>query len=581
MPRAAVRLYNHFTMPRTILISGLALLAFARLHAQEGPAEWRAVGAGRNYGRSMVISQGGIVATSQVLASQAGAQILARGGSVVDAAIAANAVLCITEPLMTSIGGDLFAMVWDAKTGKLTGLNSSGPAPKALSPEFLAQKGIKRMPNEGIHSVTVPGVVQGWYQIHKRFGKLPWTDLFQAAIVFAEQGYPVHEGIAEGWNSGGAVRGLKGNAESARVFLPGGKPPKTGDVFRDPEVGHALRLIADQGPDAFYKGDIAKAILKTSQHLGGTMTAEDLASFAPEWVEPLSIDYRGWRVYEMPPNGQGMAALEMLNIMETRPPTALGPFSPIEIHKRIEAMKLAYSDVHRYDADPHAYDVPTAQLLSKQYAAKRAALIDPLRANCKVENGDPIGSNTTYLTVVDRDGNIASWIQSIYSSFGSRVTVEGMGFVLQNRGGGFTLEPHHPNVLAGGKRPFHTIIPAFMEKGDQHIGFGIMGGAVQPLAHAQFVSNFVDYGMNIQEALEAPRFAKGNAYGCEVSIEGRVPAQTLQQLSERGHVIQIRREYVEAFGRGQAILHDSKTGTNYAASDPRADGAAIPEPLRP
>ncbi|MBZ5610837.1 MAG: gamma-glutamyltransferase [Acidobacteriia bacterium] len=570
-------------MPRILFpAAALALFTLVTVHAQEsGQPETRTLGQGRNYGRSMVISQGGIVATSQVLASQAGAQILARGGSVVDAAIAANAVLCVTEPLMTSIGGDLFAMYWDAKTGKLTGLNSSGPAPKALSPEFLAQKGMKRMPNDGIHSVTVPGVVQGWYRIHQRFGKLPWKDLFQAAIAFAEQGFPVHEGIAEVWNGGGVIRGLKANDESARVFLPGGKAPKTGEVFRDPDVGHALRLIAEQGPDAFYKGDIAKAILKTSQHLGGTITAEDLASFAPEWVEPLSIDYRGWRVYELPPNGQGMAALEMLNIMETKPPSVLGPFSPVEIHKRIEAMKLAYSDIHRYDADPRTYDVPVAQLLSKQYAHKRAALIDPDRANCKVENGDPIGSNTTYLTVVDKDGNIASWIQSIFGSFGSRVTVEGMGFVLQNRGGGFTLDPHSPNVLAGGKRPFHTIIPAFMEKGDQHVGFGIMGGAVQPLAHAQFVSNFVDYGMNLQEALEAPRFAKGNAYGCEVSIESREPAQTLQQLSERGHVIQIRREYVEAFGRGQAILHDSKTGTNFAASDPRADGAAIPEPVRP
>jgi gamma-glutamyltranspeptidase/glutathione hydrolase len=562
-----------------------AALAFAvllALDAQEaGPSENQTLGSGRNYGRSMVISQGGIAATSQVLASQAGAQILARGGSAVDAAIAANAVLTVTEPLMTSIGGDLFAIYWDAKTGKLTGLNSSGPAPKALSPEFLAKEGVKRMPQEGIHSVTVPGAVRGWYEIHRRFGKLPWKDLFQYAIAFAEQGYPVHEGIAEIWGSAGTMRGLKTNDESTRVFLPGGKALKTGQIFRDPDVGHALRLIADQGPDAFYKGDIAKAILKTSQHLGGTMTAEDLASFSPEWVEPLSIDYRGWRVYELPPNGQGMAALEMLNIMETRPPSVLGPFSPVEIHKRIEAMKLAYSDIHRYDADPRSYDVPTAQLLSKEYARKRAGLIDPNRANCKVENGDPIGSNTTYLTVVDKDGNIASWIQSVYSSFGSKVTVEGMGFVLQNRGGGFTLEPHHPNVLAGGKRPFHTIIPAFMEKGDQHIGFGIMGGAVQPLAHAQFVSNLVDYGMNLQEALEAPRFAKGNASGCEVSIESRVPAQTLQQLSERGHIVQIRREYVEPMGRGQAILHDSKSGINFAASDPRADGAAVPEPVRP
>jgi gamma-glutamyltranspeptidase/glutathione hydrolase len=276
-----------------------------------------------------------------------------------------------------------------------------------------------------------------------------------------------------------------------------------------------------------------------------------------------------------------MAALEMLNIMETKPPAAGGALSPEELHKRIEAMKLAYSDVHRYVADPRTYDAPVAQILSKEYAQKRAALIDPMRANCKVDAGEPGTSNTTYLTVVDRDGNIASWIQSVFGYFGSRVTVEGMGFILQNRGGGFTLESNHPDVLAGGKRPFHTIIPAFMERGDEHIGFGIMGGAVQPLAHAQFVSNFVDYRMNLQEAMETPRFAKNNAPGCDVAIEFRVPAATLQQLSERGHIVQIQREYVESMGRGQAILHDSKTGTNFAASDPRADGAAIPEPIRP
>jgi gamma-glutamyltranspeptidase/glutathione hydrolase len=535
---------------------------------------------GRNYGRSIVISQQGIAATSQVLASQAGAQILARGGSAVDAAIAANAVLGVTEPMMTGMGGDLFVIYWDAKTGKLTGLNASGPAPKALSPAFLAQHDIKTMPGDGIHAVTVPGAVQGWYQMHQRFGKLPWKDLFQDAIAFADRGFPVYEGAREVWNDPVIVRRQEANAESKRVFLPAGKPPHTGQLFKNPDMAKALRLIAEQGPDAFYKGEIAAAILKTSEHLGGTMTAQDLASYSPEWVTPLSIDYRGWRVYELPPNGQGMAALEMLNIMELTPASPLGAFGAPEMHKRIEAMKLAYSDVHAYVADPRTYDTPVAQLLSKEYARKRAAEIDPNRANCEVKAGDPLGSNTTYLTIVDKDGNIASWIQSLYSSFGSRVTVEGMGFALQNRGASFNLDPKHPNVLAGGKRPFHTIIPAFMEKGDEHIGFGIMGGAVQPMAHAQFVSNYVDYGMSLQEALEAPRFFKNNAPGCDVYIESRVPQPTLQQLSERGHEIRIGREYVETMGRGQAILHNSKTGVNYAASDPRADGAAIPEPLR-
>jgi gamma-glutamyltranspeptidase / glutathione hydrolase len=556
----------------------MKLLRAAALLGLWLPALWAQ---GRSYGRSNVISQQGIVATSQVLASQAGAQILAKGGSAVDAAIAANAVLAVTEPLMTGLGGDLFVIYQDAKSGQIIGLNSSGAAPKALSPEFLARKGMKRMPSDGIHSVTVPGAVRGWYLMHQRYGKLPWKDLFQAAIAFAERGFPVQEGMHEIWAAPNIVRGLQANEESRRVFLPGGSAPQTGQLFRNPGMARALRLVAEKGPDTFYKGEIAAAVLKTSQHLGGTMTAEDLAAFSPEWVQPISIDYRGWRVYELPPNGQGVAALEMLKIMSTRPPAAEGPFSPAEWHERIEAMKLAYSDVHRYVADPRSYDAPIAGLLSDSYAQQRAALIDPGRANCNVAAGEPVGSNTTYLTVVDKDGNIASWIQSVFGYFGSRVTVEGMGFELQNRGAGFNLDPHHPNVLAGGKRPFHTIIPAFMEKGDQHIGFGIMGGAIQPLAHAQFVSNYVDFGMNLQEAMEAPRFAKSNANGCEVSIESRVPAATLPQLSQRGHIIRIQREYVEAMGRGQAILHDSKTGTNYAASDPRADGSAIPEPIVP
>jgi gamma-glutamyltranspeptidase / glutathione hydrolase len=553
------------------VILGLSVFAMSTLYPQV---------LGRNYGRSIVISQQGIAATSQVLASQAGAQILARGGSAVDAAIASNAVLGVTEPMMTGLGGDLFVIYWDAKTGKLTGLNASGLAPRALSPDFLAQHDFKSMPQNGIHSVTVPGAVEGWYRMHQRFGKLPWKDLFQDAIAFAERGFPVYEGAREVWASPEVVKALEANGESKRVFLPGGKAPGTGELFKNPEMARAFRLVAEEGPEAFYKGAIATAILKTSEHLGGTMTAQDLASYSSEWVEPLSVDYRGWRVYELPPNGQGMAALEMLNIMETSLPSPLGAFSAPELHKRIEAMKLAYSDVHAYVADPRVHDVPVDQLLSKEYARKRAAQMDPNRANCEVKAGDPVGSNTTYLTVVDKDGNIASWIQSLYSAFGSKVTVEGMGFSLQNRGGGFNLDPKHPNVLAGGKRPFHTIIPAFMQKGDDHIGFGIMGGAVQPMAHAQFVSNYVDYGMTLQEALEAPRFFKNNAPGCDVYIESRVPEQTLQQLSERGHDIRIGREYVETMGRGQAILHNSKTGTNYAASDPRADGAAIPEPLR-
>jgi gamma-glutamyltranspeptidase/glutathione hydrolase len=535
-------------------------------------------GMGRDYGRSMVISQQGIAATSQPLASQAAAQILARGGSAVDAAIAANAVLGLVEPMMDSIGGDLFVLYWDAKTGELTGLNASGPAPRGLTPELLTAHGAKTMPRDGIYSVTVPGAVEGWAKMHKRYGKLPWKDLFGSAIAYAEQGFPVTEAIWEQWAP--QTRKLQAHPESERVFLPGGAPPRQGDIFRNPGLARAYRLLAEQGPDAFYKGEIAEAILKTSQHLGGVITAGDLASFSSEWVKPISSDYRGWRVYELPPNSQGMAALEMLNIMEVSP-AAVSPSSPLEWHKRIEAMKLAYSDLRRYDADPRFAKVPVSGILSKDYARKRAALIDAKKANCGVAAGQPVASDTTYLTVVDREGNIASWIQSVSSIFGSGITVEGMGFILHNRGSGFTLEPGHPDVLAPGKRPFHTVIPAFMEKGDQRIGFGIMGGPNQPLAHAQFVSNIVDFGMNIQQAMEAPRFTKTSANGCEVSIESRLPSSTIKLLKDRGHQVVVRREYTQEMGRGQAILHNSKTGTNFAASDPRADGQATPEPIHP
>jgi gamma-glutamyltranspeptidase/glutathione hydrolase len=534
---------------------------------------------GRDYGRSMVISRHGIAATSQVFASQSAARILSRGGSAVDAAIAANAVLAVLEPMQCGLGGDLFVLHWEAATGKLTGLNASGPAPRALSPEFLSARGFKTMPQEGIHSVTVPGAVEGWGRIHARFGRLSWKSLFHDAVAFAREGFPVAEAIAEIWADPRSLTKIRANPESARIFLPGGKPPCEGDLFRNPDMARAFGLIADEGPGTFYKGEVAAAILKTSQSLGGTMTAQDLAAFSAEWVEPISIDYRGWRISELPPNSQGIAALEMLNIMETTPACPNGPHSPVEMHKRIEAMKLAYADVRRYNADTRHYDSPVGELLSKEYALGRAKSIDPDRANCEVPAGQPIAGDTTYLTVVDRDGNIASWIQSIYAGFASAVTPEGMGFLLQNRGGGFTLDPAHPNVLAGGKRPFHTIIPGFMERGHQHIGFGIMGAANQPMAHAQFVSNLVDYGMNIQAALEAPRFTKYTPTGCDISIESRVPAETLRQLSARGHEISVRRPYTQEMGRGQAILHDSATGTNYAASDPRADGAAIPEPM--
>src|SRR5581483_10464011 len=477
----------------------------------------------RDYGRSMVITQQGIAATSQTLASQAGAQILAQGGSAVDAAIAANAVLGVVEPMMDGIGGDLFVIYWDAQTGKLTGLNASGPAPRALSAEFLAKQGLHSIP-DGIHSVTVPGAIDGWAKMHERFGKLPWKDLFRAAIAYAEQGFPVSEDARRYW--AGSAGALRQQPETARVYLPGGRAPRVGEVFKNPEMGRALRILADKGRDAFYRGEIAEAILKTSRRLGGTMTAEDLASFSAEWVEPISTEYRGWKVYELPPNSQGIAALEMLNIMETMPAGKNGPYETGELHRRIESMKLAYSDL-RYNGGPRFADIPVRGMLSKNYAKQRAAAINAAKANCAVAAGEPTFGETTYLTVVDKDGNIASWIQSLYDYFGSGVTVDGLGFLLHDRGQNFSLTPGSPNLLAGGKRPSHTIIPGFMERGDLHIGFGIMGGSNQAMAHAQFVSNVVDYGMNVQQAMEAARFRKTGAPGCDVRLEGRVPAAVI------------------------------------------------------
>jgi len=550
---------------RFLLLSAIVLLFYRAAGAQD-----------RSHGRSMTISRYGIVATSHVQASSAGAQILAHGGSAIDAAIAANAVLGVTEPMMNGMGGDLFAIYWEAKTGKLYGLNSSGWAPRALTPEHLKSKGDAKMPVSGIDAVTVPGAVAGWGALHQRFGRLPWKDLFQPAIFYAQHGYPVPEIIQAYWLE--AADWIAGDSESRRVFLPSGKAPALGQVFQNPDVAKALTLVAQNGPEAFYKGDIARAILSTSQALGGTMAADDLAEFSPEWVNPISTKYRDWTIYELPPNGQGMAALEMLNIMETAPAAPEGPLSVAELHQRIEAMKVAYADLYRYNADPRFAKVPVGGLLSKDYARERSRLIDPARANCDIQAGNPPRSDTTYLSVVDRDGNIVSLIQSNYDAFGSGITVRGMGFALQNRGALFSLDPASPNVLASRKRPFHTIIPAFMERGDQHIGFGIMGGANQPVAHAQFVSNVADYGMNIQAALDEARFTVSAKRGCNVVIESRVKPEVLQKLSAMGHELQVQGEFSTHMGRGQAVLHNSKTGINYGASDPRADGSAEPEP---
>ncbi len=527
----------------------------------------------------MVISRHGIVATSQTLASQAGAQVLARGGSAMDAAIAANAVLAVVEPMSNGMGGDLFAIYWNAKTGKLTGLNASGWAPQGLDIPFLNTRGISAMPGDGIHSVTVPGCVEGWEKLHREFGRVAWADLFRPASYYAANGFPVTEIIADGWQRAAAT--LECDVHGRRVFLPGGRAPSAGEIFSNPELARAFDLVAAKGADGFYRGPIAESILETSQRLGGAMAVADLHEFSAEWVETISTEYRGWTVHELPPNGQGIAALEMLNLMERFPLAGSGPANADALHVMIEAQKLAYADLARYVADPRHASIPVAGLLSKEYAAERAALIDLAHARDEVPAGKPMVAvgDTIYLAAVDREGNIASFIQSIFHSFGSGVAVGDWGFHLHNRGSLFEIDPAHPNALAGRKRPFHTIIPAFMERGDVHIGFGIMGGLNQAQAHAQFVSNIADRGMNIQGALEAPRFTKPTFGGRDVMMESRVTAEIRAELERRGHEIEVLGPFAGAMGGGQAVLHDSNAGVNYGSSSPRKDGAAVPEPV--
>jgi len=533
----------------------------------------------RSQGRSMVVTRGGIVATESPLASQAGAMILAQGGNAIDAAVAANAVVGVVEPMMNGIGGDLFAIVYEAKTGKIYGLNASGWAPAKLSVEFLRSKGNDKMPQRGIDSVTVPGAVDGWSKLLTRFGTKKFSEVLTPAIHYAKDGFPVPELAAEYW--AGGEKKLRADPNAAATFLVNGNAPRLGEVFRNPDLAHSLELLAAGGRDAYYKGDIATSIVATSAKLGGAMTAEDLAEYSSEWVEPISTTYRGWTVYEIPPNGQGIAALEMLNIMES---FSFGQFQNAAdlTHMMIEAKKLAYADMYRYVADQKFSRVPVAGMLSKDYAAQRAKLIDMTKANCDVGPGEPEFSakgDTMYLSVVDRDGNMVSLIQSNYSSFGSGVVADGTGFVLQNRGGLFSLDAKSPNVLAAHKRPLHTIIPGFMTHGDERVAFGIMGGFNQAQAHAQFVSNVVDRGMNIQAAMEAPRFTKYSFAGCDVMLEDRFPAEVRSALAQRGHQIDLLGSFAQEVGGGQAVRRDFSIGVNYGTSDPRKDGAAIPEPL--
>lgn len=528
----------------------------------------------------MVITRQGIVATEHPLASQIGATMLARGGNAVDAAVAANAAMGVVAPMANGMGGDLFVMVYEARTGRLYGLNASGWAPAGLTPEFLRRKRISAMPQSGIHSVTVPGVVDGWDKLLKRFGRKKLPEVLAPAIRCAEEGFPVSEIFASYWADSAAK--LRRDTNAAATFLPMGREPRPGEIFRNPDVAWSLKQVAAHGRKAFYEGPIAKRILARSKELGGALTAEDLAGFSCEWVEPISTSYHGWTVYELPPNGQGIAALMMLNLMENFPLAEFGAGSVDALHVMIEAKKLAYADMLRYVCDPKFQQAPVAGLLAKDYARERSRLIDMGRAQERAEPGRPpgMGTDTTYLCAVDEEGNMVSYIQSNYNSFGSGVVAGGTGFALQNRGGLFSLEAGSPNALAGHKRPLHTIIPAFASKGEVRIAFGIMGGWNQSQAHAQFISDVVDHKMNIQAALEAPRFTKQTFVGCDVELESRVPEAVRAELEARGHQIELRGEFASSVGGGQAVLRDFAAGVNYGASDPRKDGAAIPQPLK-
>ena len=536
----------------------------------------------RSQGRSVVMSTGGIVASEHPLASQAGAAVLARGGHAVDAAIASNAVMNVVAPMANGIGGDLFAIVYDAPSGALHGINGSGCAPQALTIEALRAQGHTSMPQSGIHSVTIPGAVAAWSKLSQRFGRQPLGALLSSAIRIADEGFPVPELTAAEWKS--SETHLRSNPAATRLYLQNDQAPVVGQIFRNPDLAATYRTLAADGRDAFYRGEIARRIVRCATEQGGALTAADLETYDAEWVTPLSTTYRGWTVYELPPNGQGVAALMMLNLIEHSPMGSYGHNSIEALHTIIEAKKLAYADLGRHVADPAFHDVPHAAMLSKAYAARRAREIDPEFANPEVFPGTlPVqGSDTTYLTVVDREGSIVSLIQSNFANFGSGVVPEGAGFVLQNRGGMFTLDPSHPNALAPRKRPLHTIIPGLMSGPagtDVKVGFGIMGGWNQAQAHAQFVSNIVDHGMNIQAALEAARVSKISFTGCDVIVESRVPESVRLGLAAKGHEIDLQGAFSSMVGGGQSVMRDYTAGVSSGASDPRKDGAAIPEPM--
>lgn len=533
--------------------------------------------------RSVTVARHGMVAAAHPLAVLIGVETLKKGGSAVDAAIAVNAALGLMEPVSCGLGGDLFAMVYDPATGKLYGLNGSGRAPLALTRDKVPPAPDGTVPLHTPYAWTVPGCVDGWWELHRRFGRLPWRELFQPVIAYAREGVPVPQVIAGAWARGGAAFASKPGF--AEVFLPGGKAPKEGEPFANPALAATLDLIAREGGRVFYEGEIARKIVAYSQRLGGFFSNEDFFYHRSEWIEPIVTTYRGFDVWELPPNTQGLAALQMLNILENFDLKSLGRDHPDFWHLLVEAKKLAFADRARFYADPAFAKVPVHQLLSKEYAKKQASRIDLTRAAMAVEPGNPhlAEGDTTFLVTADERGMMVALIQSNYTGFGSGYVIPELGFGLQNRGALFSLHEGHPNALEPGKRPFHTIIPAFLGKGGRPLmAFGVMGGDMQPQGHVQIVVNIVDFGMNVQEAGDAPRFyhtGSSEPTGTvmrdsgRLSLESGVPLEVRRELLRRGH--RLVEATGTAFGGYQAIYRDPRTGVYFGATESRKDGIAL------
>jgi gamma-glutamyltranspeptidase / glutathione hydrolase len=531
--------------------------------------------------RSEIIAPHGMAATSQPLVTQIALDILKKGGSAVDAAIAADAAIGLMEPVGSGIGGDIFAIVWDAEKGELAGLNGSGRAPALMTLEYFREHGIDKIPPFGPLPVSVPGCVDGWFELHGRYGRLPMTEVLAPAIRYAREGFPVSEVIAYYMARNAAV--LEKYPGFAATYMPGGRTPAKGEIFRNPRLADTLEAIAKGGRDAFYKGDIARRIDAYMTEQGGLLRYEDLAAHHSEWVTPVSTNYRGWDVYELPPNGQGIAALQMLNILEGYDIKSMGFGSARYLHTLVEAKKLAFEDRARYYADMDFVEVPVARLISKDYAAERRKLISPDKAASSYPAGDAQleDGDTIYMTTADSDGNMVSLIQSNYRGMGSGMTPGGLGFVLQDRAELFSLEEGHANVVEPGKRPFHTIIPAFvMKDGKPLISFGVMGGSMQPQGHVQIIVNMVDFGMNLQEAGDAARINHTNSSqptgevmtdGGVLHLENGFSTEVRKALEAMGHTLG---PSDGSFGGYQAIMRDAKQGVYYGASEVRKDGQA-------